>query len=122
MFEVKPLVAILGAVLILTNLGTVKEEPKKNKLYENMVEYERYLDSCIIAKSAVIGSKAIKKDSAAKVLTKVCSSLKIENKVLKVENKELKSEVTQLALKPADTVVKTIYIKKGIFGKEDTLN
>lgn len=122
MFEVKPLITILGAILIVANVGTKKEEVKTNNLYEKMLAYEKYLDSCIIAKSALIGNKAIRKDSSVKVLSKVCSVLKTEVKELKIENKELKSEVTQLASKPADTVVKTIYIKKKIFGGEDTLD
>ena len=122
MIEIKPLIAILGAILIVANVGTKKEEVKTNNLYEEMLAYEKYLDSCIIYKSALIGSKAIKKDSSVKVLSKVCSVLKTEVKELKIENKELKSEVTQLASKPADTVVKTIYIKKKIFGGEDTLD
>jgi hypothetical protein len=123
MIEIKPLVAVLGAILIITNIDTVKEEPKKNDLYEDMISYEKYLDSCIIAKSAILGSKALKKDSTAKVLTKVCNVLQTEVKILKVENIGLKSEVKNLAQKTPDTVVKTVYIKKGLFGKEifDTL-
>jgi hypothetical protein len=56
------------------------------------------------------------------VLHKECKVLKNVVTVLKVENKELKSEVLQLSTKAPDTVVKTVYIKKGLFGKEDTLN
>lgn len=111
---------IVSVMLGYLDGGSVKKEPKEDK-YQKMLDYEKYLDSCIIAKSSIIGHKAIKKDSTAKVLTKVCSVLKTEVKVLKIENKELKTEVTQLASKPADTVVKTIYIKKKIFGGEDTL-
>jgi hypothetical protein len=126
MIEAKPLIAVIGAILIVTNIDTAKKEPKKNDLYEDMVSYEKYLDSCIIAKSAIIGSKAIKKDSTAKVLTKVCSVLKTEVKVLKFENKELRSDLQLLATKAPDTVVKTIVIKEkvGLFGKNkfDTLN
>lgn len=115
-------VPLIASVLLgFFNIEPEKEKPK-NELELKMDAYEKYLDSCIIAKSSIIGHKAIRKDSTAKVLTKVCSVLKVENKVLKVENKELKSEVSQLASKPADTVVKTVYIKKGIFGKEDTLD
>jgi hypothetical protein len=124
MFEIKPLVAVLGAILIITNIDTVKEEPKKNDLYEDMISYEKYLDSCIIAKSAILGNKALKKDSTAKVLTKVCNVLKTEVKILKVENIGLKSEVKNLAQKAPDTVVRFVEIRKGLFGKEtiDTLN
>ena len=126
MIEVKPLIAVIGAILIVTNIDTAKKEPKKNDLYEDMISYEKYLDSCIIAKSAIIGSKAIKKDSTAKVLTKVCNVLKTEVKVLKIENKDLKSDLQVLSTKAPDTVVKTIVIKEkvGLFGKNkfDTLN
>jgi hypothetical protein len=123
MIEIKPLVAVLGAILIITNIDTVKEEPKKNDLYEDMISYEKYLDSCIIAKSQILGSKAIHRDSTAKVLTKVCNVLQTEVKVLKVENKTLKTEVKELSNKK-DTIVKIVEIRKGLFGKEtvDTLN
>jgi hypothetical protein len=122
MIEVKPLIAVIGAILIITNIDTVKEEPKKNDLYEDMISYEKYLDSCIIAKSAIIGSKAIKKDSTCRILTKKVSVLKLENKELKTDIKGLQL----LATKAPDTVVKTIVIKEkvGLFGKNkfDTLN
>jgi glutaredoxin-related protein len=62
-----------------------------------------------------LGSKAIVKDSQCKTLIKTVN-------VLKVENKELKTEVKSLVNKPADTILKTVYIKKGIFGGVDTLN
>jgi len=122
MFEAKPLIAVIGAILIVTNIDTAKKEPKKNDLYEDMISYEKYLDSCIIAKSAIIGSKAIKKDSTCRILTKKVSVLKLENKELKTDIKGLQL----LATKAPDTVVKTIVIKEkvGLFGKNkfDTLN
>lgn len=111
---------IVSVLLGFFNVEPQKEKPK-NELELKMDAYEKYLDSCIIAKSSIIGHKAIKKDSTAKVLSKVCNVLKTEVKVLKIQNKELKSEVSQLASKPSDTVVKTVYIKKGLFGKEDTI-
>ena len=111
---------IVSVLLGFFNVEPEKEKPK-NDLELQMDAYEKYLDSCIIAKSSIIGHKAIKKDSAAKVLTKVCSVLKTEVKVLKIENNELKSEVSQLASKPADTVVKTVYIKRKLLGGFDTV-
>ena len=99
--------------------GVFNKEPQKpkNDLEIQMDLYEKYLDSCIIAKSSIIGHKAIKKDSTVKVLTKVC-------KVLQIENKELKTEVKSLVNKPADTIVRFVEIRKGLFGREkiDTLN
>ena len=97
--------------------GVFNKEPQKpkNDLEIQMDLYEKYLDSCIIAKSSIIGHKAIKKDSTVKVLHK-------ENKTLRIENKCLKTDLKVLASKPADTIVKTVYIKKGIFGGVDTLN
>jgi hypothetical protein len=99
--------------------GVFNKEPQKpkNDLEIQMDAYEKYLDSCIIAKSSIIGHKAIKKDSTCKTLIKTVN-------VLKIENKTLKSEIKSLASKPADTIVKIVEIRKGLFGKEkiDTLN
>ena len=104
-------------LVISVFFGVFNKEPQKpkNDLEIQMDLYEKYLDSCIIAKSSIIGHKALKKDSTVKVLTKVC-------KVLQIENKELKTDLKVLSSKPADTIVKTVYIKKGIFGGVDTLN
>jgi hypothetical protein len=100
-------------------LGFFNKEPQKpkNDLEIQMDLYEKYLDSCIIAKSSIIGHKAIKKDSQCKTLIKTVN-------ILKIENKELKTEVKSLVNKPADTIVKIVEIRKGFFGKEtiDTLN
>jgi hypothetical protein len=104
-------------------LGFFNKEPQKpkNDLELQMDLYEKYLDSCIIAKSQILGSKAMVKDSTAKILTKVCNVLKTEVKVLKVENKNLKTNLEIASSKPADTIV--IYQKVGLFGKikNDTL-
>ena len=115
------LVPLLISVLLGVFNGEETKRVPKNDIEIQMDNYEKYLDSCIIAKSQILGSKAMVKDSTAKILTKVCNVLKTEVKVLKVENIGLKSEVKNLAQKTPDTVVKTVYIKKGIFGKEDTL-
>jgi hypothetical protein len=111
-------------LVISVFFGVFNKEPQKpkNDLELQMDLYEKYLDSCIIAKSSIIGHKAIVKDSTAKVLTKVCNVLKTEVKVLKIENKDLKSDLQVLSKKAPDTILKTVYIKKGIFGGVDTLN
>jgi hypothetical protein len=106
-------------LVISVFFGVFNKEPQKpkNDLEIQMDAYEKYLDSCIIAKSSIIGHKAIKKDSTCKTLIKTVN-------VLKIENKTLKSEIKSLASKPADTIVKIVEIRKGLFGKEkiDTLN
>jgi hypothetical protein len=112
---------VISVLLGFVNGTETKREPK-NDLEIQMDNYEKYLDSCIIAKSSIIGQKAIVKDSTAKVLTKVCNVLKTEVKVLKFENKELKSDLQVLSKKAPDTILKTVYIKKGLFGGIDTLN
>jgi hypothetical protein len=113
---------VISVLLGVFNGEETKREPK-NDIEIQMDNYEKYLDSCIIAKSQILGSKAIHRDSTAKVLTKVCNILKTEVKVLKVENKTLKTEVKELSNKK-DTIVKIVEIRKGLFGKEtvDTLN
>jgi hypothetical protein len=111
------LVPLLISVLLgFFNGEETKREPK-NDLEIQMDNYEKYLDSCIIAKSSIIGHKALKKDSTVKILHK-------ENKTLRIENKCLKTDLKVLASKPADTIVRFIEIRKGLFGKEkiDTLN
>jgi hypothetical protein len=114
MIEIKPLVTIIGLGVLLINTF----QPEKAPEYEckiNIDSLEKALDSTLIRQSIILGSKAIVKDSQCKTLIKTVN-------VLKVENKELKTEVKSLVNKPADTILKTVYIKKGLFGKEDTLN
>jgi hypothetical protein len=106
-------------LVISVFFGVFNKEPQKTKndLEIQMDAYEKYLDSCIIAKSSIIAHKAIKKDSTVKILHK-------ENKTLRIENKCLKSDLKVLSLKPADTIVRFVEIRKGLFGREkiDTLN
>ena len=116
MIEIKPLFTIIGLGVLLINTF----QPEKAPEYEckiNIDSLEKTLDSTLIRQSIILGSKAIVKDSQCKTLIKTVN-------VLKVENKELKTEVKSLVNKPADTIVKIVEIRKGLFGKEkiDTLN
>jgi hypothetical protein len=113
-FEIKPIVTIVGVGILLINTLSPSETPSY-KCSINLDSLERNLDSTLMSQSIILGSKAIVKDSQCKTLIKTV-------KVLKVENNTLKSEVKSLVNKPADTIVKTVFIKKGIFGKEDTIN
>jgi hypothetical protein len=116
MIEIKPLVTIIGLGVLLINTF----QPEKAPEYEckiNIDSLEKALDSTLIRQSIILGSTAIKKDSQCKTLIKTVN-------VLKVENKELKTEVKSLVNKPADTIVRFVEIRKGLFGREkiDTLN
>jgi hypothetical protein len=116
MFEIKPLVTIIGVGVLLINTF----QPKKAPEYEckiNIDSLEKALDSTLIHQSIILGSTAIKKDSQCKTLIKTVN-------VLKVENNTLKTEVKSLVNKPADTIVRFVEIRKGLFGREkiDTLN
>ena len=116
MIEIKPLVTIIGLGVLLINTF----QPEKAPEYEckiNIDSLEKALDSTLIHQSVILGSTALKKDSTCKILHK-------ENKSLRVENKELKTEVKSLVNKPADTIVRFVEIRKGLFGREkiDTLN
>jgi hypothetical protein len=83
----------------------------------NIDSLEKALDSTLIRQSVILGSTALKKDSTCKILHK-------ENKSLRVENSSLKSDLKVLSSKPADTIVRFVEIRKGLFGREkiDTLN
>ena len=107
---------VISVLLGFVNGTETKREPK-NDIEIQMDNYEKYLDSCIIAKSSIIGQKAIVKDSTCKTLIKTVNILKVENKCLKTDLKVLSS-------KPADTIVRFVEIRKGLFGREkiDTLN
>jgi hypothetical protein len=116
MIEIKPLVTIIGLGVLLINTF----QPEKAPEYEckiNIDSLEKTLDSTLIRQSIILGSKAIVKDSQCKTLIKTVN-------VLKIENKDLKSDLKVLISKPADTIVRFIEIRKGLFGKEkiDTLN
>jgi hypothetical protein len=116
-FEIKPIVTIVGVGILLINTLSPSETPSY-KCSINLDSLERNLDSTLISQSIILGSKAIIKDSTCKVLTQTVTVLKVENKELKHDIKDLKV----LATKVPDTIVKTVFIKKGIFGKEDTIN
>jgi ribosomal protein S3 len=121
MIEVKPLLGIIGISVLLIN-GMQTEKAPEYECKINIDSLEKALDSTLIHQSVILGSTALKKDSTAKVLTKVCNVLKTEVNVLKIENKDLKSDLQVLSKKAPDTILKTVYIKKGIFGGVDTLN
>jgi hypothetical protein len=114
MIEIKPLLGIIGISVLLIN-GMQTEKAPEYECKINIDSLEKALDSTLIRQSIILGSKAIVKDSQCKTLIKTVN-------VLKVENNTLKTEVKSLVNKPADTILKTVYIKKGLFGKEDTLN
>ena len=114
MIEIKPLLGIIGISVLLIN-GMQTEKAPEYECKINIDSLEKALDSTLIHQSVILGSKAIVKDSQCKTLIKTVN-------ILKIENKELKTDLKVLSSKPADTIVKTVYIKKGIFGGVDTLN
>lgn len=122
MLEIKPITIIIGVALFgITALTDTSQSLREPNCSVDIDELERKIDAKLIEQSTILGTTAVKKDSTAKVLTKVCSVLKTEVKELKFENKELKTNLEIASSKPADTIV--IVQKVGLFGKikNDTL-
>jgi hypothetical protein len=122
MIEIKTGLLVAGLGIFAISAITESSENKEPECRVDIEALEDKIDKRLIEQSAILGTTAIVKDSSVKKLNIECKTLKTEVKVLKVENRELKTEVSQLSSRNPDTVVRTLYIKKKIFGGEDTLN
>jgi|688.fasta_scaffold707564_2 predicted nuclease with TOPRIM domain len=118
MIEIKTGLLVAGLGIFTLTAITESSENKEPECRVDIDALEDKIDKRLIEQSAILGTTAIVKDSSVKVLHKECKTLKTEVKVLKVENRTLKSEVSQLASRNPDTVLRTVYVKKGLFGKE----
>jgi hypothetical protein len=122
MIEIKTGLLVAGLGIFAITAITESSENKEPECRVDIDALEDKIDRRLIEQSAILGTTAIVKDSSVKVLHKECKTLQKVVTVLKVENKELKSDLQVLSTKTPDTVVKTVYIKKGLFGKEDTMD